>query len=171
MAALTCTIVLASAGAIASSFNIIYTFQGGQDGAQPVGPLLNIGGILYGATTHGGKGCDPEGCGTIFSLTTSGTENILYKFIDVGHGVFPYGLQRSGNAMIGATYVGDSSAYIFSVTTKGKFTRLAHIASPQWPSNRRALTKIGNTWYGVDGGTGYSDCSGGACGYVFAVKP
>ena len=162
---------LTSQTAIASSFKIIYTFQGGNDGAQPTGPLININGLLYGATTYGGIDCKPNGCGTIFSLTTSGTETILYKFKNEGDGFYPFGLYEADNAVIGATNIGSGPANIFSMTTDGKYTVLGKVSNPVWPVDRRALTRVGDTWYGVDGGSQYSNCQTGACGYVFAVQP
>jgi uncharacterized repeat protein (TIGR03803 family) len=50
---------------------ILYNFQGPPDGQKPDATLLAYRGNLYGTTTVGGSGC---GCGTVFSLTTSGTE-------------------------------------------------------------------------------------------------
>lgn len=54
------------------------------DGAIPTG-LAYVDGTLYGTTGGGGLGpCKnpygPNGCGTLFSLTTRGTENVLYSF-------------------------------------------------------------------------------------------
>lgn len=161
---------------IASGFKIIYTFQGGDDGAEPVGPLVNIGGVLYGATSTGGAGCYPNGCGTIFSLTTSGTETILHKFKSLSDGIYPYGLVNAENqgGIIGVLYVpnGNTSS-LFSITTKGKFTLLGHITDSflVWPTERHPLTRVGNTWYGVDSGSQWKDCGSSACGYIFAVQP
>lgn len=167
------SIGLASEDAYASSFKIVYTFKGHKDGAQPVSPLININGVLYGATTWGGSNtCNNAGCGTIFSLTTSGTETILHRFRSLSGGISPFGLAQAGNAVMGASYIGDSSANVFSVTTKGKYTLLGNIANPLWPTNRRALTRVGDTWYGVHHGSQQTACGvNSACGYVFAIQP
>src|SRR5271169_2373291 len=51
--------------------NVLYSFQGGSDGANPVaGVTIGPGGVLYGTTGEGG---DPScgisgGCGTVYSL-------------------------------------------------------------------------------------------------------
>ena len=51
-------------------FTVVYSFQGGSDGAGPVSGLINIGGELYGTTTTGGgTGCGGYGCGTVFEIT------------------------------------------------------------------------------------------------------
>jgi hypothetical protein len=50
--------------------NVIYTFQGGADGANPSGPLMAVAGVLYGVTGGGGgNGCEQYGCGTLFAVT------------------------------------------------------------------------------------------------------
>jgi uncharacterized repeat protein (TIGR03803 family) len=58
--------------------NVIYSFQGGDDGGFPyAGLILDQSGNLYGATTDGGTG----GGGTIFELSASGsgwTYSVLY---------------------------------------------------------------------------------------------
>ncbi len=61
---------------------VLYRFAGGSDGANPVAGLLDLNGTLYG-TTYGGGNYDTSctgGCGTIYSVTTSGAENVLYRF-------------------------------------------------------------------------------------------
>jgi uncharacterized repeat protein (TIGR03803 family) len=66
---------------------VIYAFQGGQDGAHPLGNLMSRNGVLYGTTYQGGgsKSCD-GGCGTVFRLTPPSvpggawTETVLYRF-------------------------------------------------------------------------------------------
>jgi len=46
---------------------VIYSFQAGNDGAQPEAGLISVGGTLYGTTSGGGSGsCD---CGTVFAIT------------------------------------------------------------------------------------------------------
>jgi uncharacterized repeat protein (TIGR03803 family) len=46
---------------------VIYSFQGGSDGALPEAGLIDVDGTLYGTTTAGGGAkCD---CGTVFAIT------------------------------------------------------------------------------------------------------
>lgn len=52
------------------------------DGAEP-SSLIDVNGMLIGATFIGGKGsgCDSTGCGTVFSLDpNTGAEKVLYSF-------------------------------------------------------------------------------------------
>jgi len=50
------------------------------DGSAPVGLIQATDGNFYGTTTSGGANCAPTGCGTIFSLTPTGTLTTLYSF-------------------------------------------------------------------------------------------
>lgn len=62
--------------------HVIYAFAGGSDGAAPYTPLVADGGVLYGTTTTGGgaNAACSQGCGTVFSITTAGKENVIYRF-------------------------------------------------------------------------------------------
>jgi len=52
----------------------LHAFGSGTDGATPQGPLLDLSGTLYGTTSEGGTvSCGSAGCGTIFSMSTSGS--------------------------------------------------------------------------------------------------
>jgi uncharacterized repeat protein (TIGR03803 family) len=59
---------------------VVYNFQGGADGSDPVaGLIFDQSGNLYGATASGGAG----GGGTVFELSPSGggwTHNVIYNF-------------------------------------------------------------------------------------------
>jgi uncharacterized repeat protein (TIGR03803 family) len=64
---------------------VAYSFHGGADGIYPNGPLLVRKGTFYGTTMCGGTGssnaCQSgNGGGTIFSLTPSGSEQVLHDF-------------------------------------------------------------------------------------------
>ena len=68
---------------------LIYSFAGGSDGATPTSGLINVNGVLYGTTSNGGGfGCT-SGCGTLFNVTTTGIESVLYTFIDDRDGLHP----------------------------------------------------------------------------------
>jgi uncharacterized repeat protein (TIGR03803 family) len=86
--------------------SILYSFQGGNDGAFPEATLtVDASGNLYGTTTQGGNGaasCNPFNCGTVFELSppaVSGgawTETILHRFTGGSDGALP-----DGNLVIG----------------------------------------------------------------------
>lgn len=101
---------------------VLHSFRGGgSDGSDPMGGLVNVNGTLYGTTEMGGT----IGCGTVFSLTTGGTEKVLYSFCRADNsldgdyptaglhyldGIF-YGTTTGGGAFGGGT--------VFSITTTG----------------------------------------------------
>ncbi|MFZ0032361.1 MAG: choice-of-anchor tandem repeat GloVer-containing protein [Candidatus Cybelea sp.] len=67
--------------------SLIYTFKGGKDGMAPYSPLLAVNGFLYGTTAEGGcmRVCDRYGSvpggGTIFKMSSSGSETIIHRFV------------------------------------------------------------------------------------------
>ncbi|MFZ0311307.1 MAG: choice-of-anchor tandem repeat GloVer-containing protein [Candidatus Korobacteraceae bacterium] len=81
----------------AQAFQVIHTFTGGADGANPAGAgiTLDQAGNLYGATLDGGlaeSDCYTGSCGTVFKISHRGsgwTFNTLYKFTGGGDGALP----------------------------------------------------------------------------------
>src|SRR5277367_4211815 len=66
---------------------VLYSFQGGNDGAVPAGGVVfDQAGNLYGATADGGSGCTTGSCGTVFRLVPppqkrgAWSENVLHNF-------------------------------------------------------------------------------------------
>jgi uncharacterized repeat protein (TIGR03803 family) len=75
---------------------------------------LTSGGTLYGATNFGGhpnKGCYPgRGCGTVFSISTPGSETVLYRFAGGKSSARPYaGLIDVSGTLYGTTQIGGKS--------------------------------------------------------------
>ena len=67
------SMVLITQAAQAQTFNVIYNFTGGQDGANPRSALtMSAGGTLYGTTIAGGNGY-----GGVFALNRSGSGSNL----------------------------------------------------------------------------------------------
>jgi uncharacterized repeat protein (TIGR03803 family) len=91
--------------------NVLYTFQGSTDGAEPTfGDLVFDGaGNIYGTTPHGGQGSN----GTVYKLTHSNggwTESVVYRFQGGHDGAIPYAglaFDQAGN-LWGATGFGGS---------------------------------------------------------------
>jgi uncharacterized repeat protein (TIGR03803 family) len=79
-------VVLTSPAAHSQTFNVLYNFTGGPDGAHPVaGVTMDVKGDLYGtASTGGNLTCNPpHGCGTVYELKLKGSRfvlNPLYTF-------------------------------------------------------------------------------------------
>jgi uncharacterized repeat protein (TIGR03803 family) len=104
---------------------ILHNFAGRMDGANPnAGLVIDGAGNFYGTTRYGGEGCYGRGCGTVFELTATGQESILYRFGDVPDGASPLGgvaLDSSGN-IYGTTWLGGaySLGTVFSLDSTGK---------------------------------------------------
>jgi uncharacterized repeat protein (TIGR03803 family) len=93
---------------------VLYSFQGGTDGDSPLGGLvLGSDGNFYGTTLFGGSGsgCDEVGCGTIFQLTPSGQETVLYSFQGGADGALPASslITDSAGNLYGTTKTGGSN--------------------------------------------------------------
>lgn len=57
--------------------SVLYNFNGSPgDGFFPVGNLVEVGGVFYGATGGGGA----NGNGTVFAISPSGSETVLHSF-------------------------------------------------------------------------------------------
>ena len=58
-----------------------YLMRGPGQVGIPMAGLINFNGTLYGTTMSGGANCSSSGgCGTVFTITTSGAETVLYSF-------------------------------------------------------------------------------------------
>jgi len=99
--------------------SVLYTFQGGTDGAFPYAPVIaDASGALYGTTGDGGA----IGAGSVFELAPNGkqyTESLLYSFQSTPDGNFPRaGLIDVSGTLYSTTFGGGTYGYgsIFSVT-------------------------------------------------------
>lgn len=112
----------------AGTYKLLYNFAGGTtDGSNPVAGLLNVNGTLYGTTDSGGQ----YGAGTVFAITPSGTENVLYSFAGSPDGARPLaGLINVNGVFFGTTFAGGASGggTVFSVTMSGAETVLHSFA-------------------------------------------
>ncbi|MGB8910419.1 MAG: choice-of-anchor tandem repeat GloVer-containing protein [Candidatus Cybelea sp.] len=88
------------------SVQVLHSFGGGYDGTTPLG-LLNINGVLYGATELGGT----YGAWTVYRVTTSGHERVLYSFTGGADGEYPSSTPVDiRRTLYGATFYGGSQA-------------------------------------------------------------
>jgi uncharacterized repeat protein (TIGR03803 family) len=187
--------------------NIVYEFL--YDGLVPSG--FSHGDILYdeliqgaddnfyGTTAYGGSGTCANGfgvigCGTVFKLTPSGTQTVLYNFTydsttnTAVNGAYPYGglVQGKDGNFYGTTSGGGNAGavcngnlgcgVIFKITPAGKFTllhtfqgALAKIPEGGGPVGRLILASNG-TFYGTtySGGLVQNFANQGT---IFAVSP
>lgn len=99
---------------------VLHSFGKGNDGKQPMGGLTLLNGLLYGTTSEGGT---RYSTGTVFSITTSGVERVIYDFdgSDAG-GISPRaGLTAVKGILYGTTSNGGScdAGTAFRMTTTG----------------------------------------------------
>ncbi len=105
---------------------VLYSFTGGTDGVSPsAGLVMDDRGNLYGTTNlGGGSGCGGQGCGTVFKVTATGAETVLYRFAGGTDAYEPMGgqlaLDREGN-LYGVTEFGGAYGVgaLFKVTPTG----------------------------------------------------
>ena len=154
---------------------VLHSF-GDTDGAIPDAALIDVQGTLYGATSAGGEyDCYPSSaCGTVFSITTAGVENVLHSFGKGADGLEPeaglidvkgtlYGTTRTGPG--GTKYCGfyyGGCGTVFSITTGGKEKVLHSFAGdPDGAFPSASLLDVDGTLYGTTvGGGAYLSCEG-----------
>jgi uncharacterized repeat protein (TIGR03803 family) len=136
--------------------------------------LIDVKGLLYGTLSSGG----PHGQGTVYSITTSGTVNVVYSFSGTD-GAYPRArLIDAGGTLYGTTSTGgvrgcfspngSGCGTVFSVT-RGGTEKVLHDFSyggsdGYYPTSN--LINVNGTLYGT---TAY----GGTHGYgtVYAITP
>jgi uncharacterized repeat protein (TIGR03803 family) len=111
----------------AGAYVNVYSFQGGTDGYQPAGALIQAAdGNLYGVTKFN-KIAGYNFYGTIFRLATNGMLSTLYA-LNYGDGTYPAaGLVEGGDGnFYGTTFQGgpDDLGTIFRVSPAGMMTTL-----------------------------------------------
>jgi uncharacterized repeat protein (TIGR03803 family) len=142
---------------------VLYSFAGGSDAASPEAGLTLLNGKLYGATLYGGgTGCGGAGCGTVFEITTTGQERVVYSFKGGSDAERAYsGVTALGGKLYGATLFGGGSGcggngcgavYVTSIAGKEKVLHsFGGTVDGGYPNG---LTAVGNTLYGTTEGGG-----------------
>jgi uncharacterized repeat protein (TIGR03803 family) len=159
--------------------SVLYSFKGGTDGTFPTAGLIALNGTLYGTTKGNGSGCGGYGCGTVFEIGTSGTENVLYNFKGGSDGAAPAaGLTAMKGTLYGTTSAGGGSGCggngcgtVFAISTSGAETVLHSFSGgSDGAAPAAGLTAMKGTLYGTTsvGGRG---CRHRGCGTVFALTP
>jgi uncharacterized repeat protein (TIGR03803 family) len=158
---------------------VLHRFRGGSDGAHPNADLINVNGTLYGTTEFGGSSyCwNQAGCGTVFSITTTGTETVLHSFIGgckgCPDGSLPtgalinvkgtlYGTTNGGGGLYSSAYYCCGTFYSISMTGKEKVLYRFTLHEGLYPNG--SLIDVSGTLYG----TTYSGGKSGN-GTVFTI--
>ncbi|HEY5047971.1 MAG TPA: choice-of-anchor tandem repeat GloVer-containing protein [Rhizomicrobium sp.] len=178
---------------------LLHAFAGGSDGAYPAGALIEDGsGNLYGTTVAGGSsdncGEGAHGCGTVFKISSNGTETILHAFAGGSDGAYPLGALFTDSAgnLYGETGAGGSTktcklgllpkasgcGTVFEISSTGTETVLhvfkgSKASDGAYPGAGLIADSAGNL-YGSTAGGGVAGCAGGigtvGCGIVFKLK-
>ena len=165
---------------------VLYSFQGGNDGAVPAGGVVfDKQGNLYGATSDGGSGCTAGSCGTVFQLVPPAnkggawSENILHNF-QGQDGSIPEGgviLDVAGNVYGTTAYGGSGPCTLFGSTVgcgmvyemvppktkNGAWTEKVLYSflgnkDGQFPIGDLVFDKAGNLYGATQFGGGYGSC-------------
>jgi uncharacterized repeat protein (TIGR03803 family) len=152
------------------------------DGSSPNAGLIDVNGTLYGATVGGGK----HGAGTVFSISTSGKEKVLYSFTGGSDGLWPYGTLIDVNGRLyGTTYAGGSGnclvnsqragcGTVYSVSFSGVHDVLYSFAGgSDGAFPHTSLANVNGSLFGITPVGGSGKChfasSPGGCGTIYQV--
>lgn len=145
-----------------NGYKLLYRFNGyPYDGAMPQASLVAIDGKLYGTTIAGGT----NNCGTVFVVSQTGRESVLYNFKGsrYGDGAIPQaGLIAVNGALYGTTSSGgsggcyDGCGTVFMVSMTGKETVLHSFnGSPSGAGPEASLVAADGAMYGTTQRGGY----------------
>jgi uncharacterized repeat protein (TIGR03803 family) len=167
-----------------ASFEVLYSFQGGSDGAASnAGLFADSQADLYGTTSAGGgTGCGGTGCGTVFKLSSNGKEKVLHAFCSVQNctdGANPYAsliADQNGN-LYGTTVLGGGTGCggpgcgtVFRISPHGtekvlySFCVLTSCADGERPYGSLLVSEDGV----LHGTTSFGGANGG--GTVFSLR-
>jgi uncharacterized repeat protein (TIGR03803 family) len=160
---------------LTGTLSLVHDFQGGTEGLNASGLVLETNGNLYGTTIQGGGQTSlcGLGCGTVFGFTSQGTIFLLHSFSGGADGQGPMGLTLGpdGSTFYGVTQNGGTPGFgtVFKITPTGTFTTLHSFtnttADGAYPSGSLVVGTNGNLY-----GTTFGDSSS-TFGTVFMITP
>jgi uncharacterized repeat protein (TIGR03803 family) len=128
--------------------HVVYAFMGGTDAAIPQTALLAQNGDLYGTTPEGGT----AGLGTVYKVSTSGSESVLYSFQGTLDGAYPgTSLVALNGTLYGTTSGGNtpSNGTVYSVDPSGNVSTIYTFTGSPDGSTPVGLTVLNGQLYGT----------------------
>jgi uncharacterized repeat protein (TIGR03803 family) len=162
---------------------VLYTFQGGADGAIPNASfLMDAKGNLYSTTNFGGDlTCSNNpiytGCGVVFEVTPSGRERVLHTFRGKDGANPTLGLVQDakGNFYSTTEYGGAFNlGTVFELTAKGTESVLhsfTGLADGMLPDSGLVMDSKGNLFSNTSEGGDLSCSPPYGCGTLFRLVP
>jgi uncharacterized repeat protein (TIGR03803 family) len=157
---------------------VLHRFISAKAGEIPYGGPTLMNGLLYDTATQGGdRVCRPfaQGCGTVFAMSTSGKERLLYGFKKARDGLQPDGVVAIGKRLYGTTAMGGryNLGTVFAIDSSGTERVLHNFAGKEdgaYPEP--GLTVVNGVLYGTtaQGGNSVGSYLAGV-GTVFSVSP
>lgn len=133
-------------------YHVFYNFGRSGSGQQSFGGLYpGASGSFFGTTAYGGS----HGAGTLFTLTTAGSESIIYSFLTVaGEGDQPNGnLYRSPGFIYGTTEGGGAhshgTVYYYSFGTQKMTVLYSFMSGTDGDTPHSGLNAFNNVYYGT----------------------
>jgi len=189
---LTCAfglIISAAQVAQAQTFNVIHSFTGGGDGANPVaGPTIK-GTTIYGTAYFGGHdqgACAGTGCGTVFKITPSGSNWLftrLYPFTNTDDGAGPnsgvtigpdgrlYGTTSVGNNVFSLKPPPSAPVSVFQSWTETDIYQFGSPGDGSLPNGELVFDQAGNLYGTTYAGGNRNLCGSVGCGTVYELTP
>jgi uncharacterized repeat protein (TIGR03803 family) len=168
---------------------VLYAFKGATDGEGPSASLTDVNGVLFGTTIYGGgsscKSGYANGCGTIFELTPSDSDSVLYRFAGKAKGAMPvsnltplkgefYGELAGGGIgkcrYASYRYLGCGSLFEFD-SSGGLSVVYRFKGGPDGGTPLGWLVAFKGAIYGTTSAGGHSCQFDYGCGTVFRVTP
>jgi uncharacterized repeat protein (TIGR03803 family) len=167
----------------ASGETVLYRFKGysRRDGQEPLGGVTGLNGALYGTTAEGGdaKSCNQANkCGTVYRVSASGREEVLYSFKGAPDGQQPLGNLLALNGLLyGTTGAGGEknlgTVFAFDPATGAESVVYSFkgqdAGDGAYPS--ATLVALDGVLYGTTNQGGVSGCTfySHGCGVIFSL--